>query len=100
MTDHHDFAEVEGVDECCKVLRINDSGVSGTGQIAIRIIIASAIRNRPIMLGKPSDLSCPISSITKRPVDENNRRSFDLIHVMQRDAIPVIDGANGGIISV
>jgi len=41
----------------------------------IRIVIAPAIRNRPIVLGKSANLVCPIPTIAQRPVDKNHWRS-------------------------
>ena len=63
MTDHHDLAEMEYVNECRKVLRINDGRVSRAGRIGIRIVVPSAIRDRPIMLSEWADLVCPIPAI-------------------------------------
>ena len=95
MTDHHDLAEMEGIDKCCKILGINNSGISNTRRIVVRKVVASAVRDRPIVLGELVNLVCPISAIAQRPMDENHRRSFALIHVMQGNAVSNIDRFDG-----
>src|SRR6266852_7513174 len=90
MTDHHDLAEVERVDERRKILRIHDGGVARAGWIDVRIIVAPTVRNCPIMPGKWADLVRPIATVAQRTVDEDQGRSYALFHVVQRNAVPNI----------
>src|SRR5258708_36934201 len=95
MTDHHDLAEMRGVDQRRKIVGVNDGGISSTSRIVIRIVVSAAVENRPMVLGELAHLVGPISSVAQRPMDENDRRAFALIHVTQSDAITNIDRSNG-----
>src|SRR5260370_40952065 len=96
MTDHHDLAEVERVDERRKILRIHDGGVARAGWIDVRIIVAPTVRNCPIMPGKWADLVRPIATVAQRTLDEEHARSCALFHVLQRNAGPNTGCSNKG----
>src|SRR5258708_14885475 len=95
MTDHHDLAEMQGVDQRRKIVGVNDGGISSTSRIVIRIVVSAAVGNRPMGLGELAHLVGPISSVAQRPMDENDRPAFAPIHVTQSDAISNIYRSNG-----
>ena len=94
VTNHHDSAEMERADECCQILRINYSRITGALRIRVRIVVAPAVRNRPIAFGERANLIRPVSAIAQRTVDENDRCSFPLVDIVPRDASANLDCPN------
>src|SRR5260370_22182458 len=90
MTDHHNLAEVERVDEGRRILRVHEGGVAPAGRINVRIVVAPTVRDRPIMFGERAELVGPVPAVAQRTVDEDHGRSFALFHVVQCDAVPNI----------
>ncbi len=63
MTDYYDLAEVQDADERRQVFRIHDGGITDAVWVRIRIVVASAVRNCPIVLGKRANLVRPITAV-------------------------------------